>query len=75
MSAAVDGLSNDSCAITWHQWHELYPTDTSSGLSSAFARSNASSPHSNHSTGLSACWRRYGDVDSASLFIALNALH
>ena len=23
MSAAVVSLSNDSCAITWHQWHEL----------------------------------------------------
>ena len=23
MSAAVAGSSNDSCAITWHQWHEL----------------------------------------------------
>ena len=23
MSAAVVALSNDSCAITWHQWHEL----------------------------------------------------
>ena len=23
MTAAVAGSSNDSCAITWHQWHEL----------------------------------------------------
>ena len=23
MSAAVVSLSNDSCAMTWHQWHEL----------------------------------------------------
>ena len=23
MSAAVLESSNDSCAITWHQWHEL----------------------------------------------------
>ena len=23
MSAAVAALSNDSCAMTWHQWHEL----------------------------------------------------
>ena len=23
MSAAVVSDSNDSCAITWHQWHEL----------------------------------------------------
>ena len=22
MIAAVEGSSNDSCAITWHQWHD-----------------------------------------------------
>ena len=21
ISAAISGSSNDSCAITWHQWH------------------------------------------------------
>ena len=32
--------------MTWHQWHELYPTETRSGLSLACASANASSPHS-----------------------------
>ena len=22
MSAAISGFSNDSCAMTWHQWHD-----------------------------------------------------
>ncbi len=22
MTAAVSGSSNDSCAMTWHQWHD-----------------------------------------------------
>ena len=33
-------------------------------MSSAAARANASSPHGYQSTGLSACWRRYGLVSS-----------
>src|ERR671914_705761 len=38
------------------------------GLSSRVARSNASSPHGYQSTGLSACWRRYGLVSAARRF-------
>src|SRR5258705_3514066 len=36
------------------------------GLSSLRARSNASAPHGYHSTGLSLCWRRYGECSAAS---------
>src|SRR5690349_22420579 len=68
INVAVAGSSNDSCAITWHQWHDEYPTDRNTGLSSARARSNASSPHGYQSTGLSRCWRRYGLVSPASRF-------
>ena len=45
---------------------------TRTGLSSARAFSNASSLHGNHSTGLCACWRRYGEVSSISLFVNSN---
>src|SRR5688500_4329496 len=37
------------------------------GLFSARALANASSPQGSQSTGLSACWRRYGDFSAASL--------
>src|SRR5437588_6114829 len=55
--------------MTWHQWHAAYPTESRTALSSALARANASSPHGYQSTGLSACWRRYGLVACASRFI------
>ena len=58
MNAAVAGSSNDSCAMTWHQWHAAYPTETSTGTPRAAASSNAASPHSTQSTGLSACCSR-----------------
>src|SRR6266852_614995 len=38
------------------------------GLSSARALASASSPHANHSTGLCACCRRYGEVSFARRF-------
>src|SRR5437588_9902541 len=57
--------------MTWHQWHAAYPTESRTALSSALARSNASSPHGYQSTGLSACWRRYGLVWPARRFISL----
>src|SRR5207249_11432037 len=57
--------------MTWHQWHAAYPTESRTALSSARARANASSPHGYQSTGLSACWRRYGLVSPASRFISL----
>ena len=34
ITAATPGSSNDSCAMTWHQWHVEYPTDRKIGLSS-----------------------------------------
>src|SRR6202020_1431693 len=43
------------------------------GLSSAAAFSRASVPQGNHSTGLSACWRRYGLVSSARWFTGQDA--
>jgi len=58
LSAAVVGLSKDSCAMTWHQWHDEYPTDNRIGTSRSRAASRASSPHGYQSTGFSACWRR-----------------
>src|SRR6266581_8961897 len=39
------------------------------GLSSVRERSRASGPHGYQSTGLCACWRRYGLVSSISLFV------
>ena len=42
---------------------------SSTGTSRSRAASNASGPHAYQSTGLSRCWRRYGDVSSASRFI------
>src|SRR4029077_5544602 len=42
--------------------------ERSRGLSSARARANASSPHGYQSTGLPACWSRYGDVSEARRF-------
>ncbi len=64
--AAVASSSNDSCAITWHQWHAAYPTLSSTGTLRRRASSNAAGSHSHQSTGLSACWRRYGEVASWS---------
>src|SRR6266511_5546835 len=71
MTSAVAASSNDSCSITWHQWQAAYPTLRRIGLSSARAFANASSPHGYQSTGLSACWRRYGLVSPARRFISL----
>ena len=55
ITAATPGSSKLSWAITWHQWHDEYPTESMIGLSSARAAANASSPHGYQSTGLSAC--------------------
>ncbi len=66
ISAAVRGSSNDSWAITWHQWQAAYPTDSRTGTSRRRASANASSHQGHQSTGLSACWRRYGDSAPAS---------
>ncbi len=54
--------------MTWHQWQRRSRSRRSSGLSSARARANASSPQGYQSTGLSACWSRYGDVSEARRF-------
>src|SRR6266540_427745 len=69
MRSAVAGSSNDSWAITWHQWHDEYPTERKIGLPSVRARSNASSPHGYQSTGLSRCWCRYGLVSWPKRFV------
>ena len=58
--------SNDSRSMTWHQWHAAYPIDRKIGRSSSLARASASGPHGNQSTGLFACWSRYGLVSPAS---------
>ena len=68
MYAAERSSSNDSCAITWHQWQAAYPTLSSTGRSRSRASVNASGPHSHQSTGLSACWSRYGEVAAARRF-------
>ncbi len=46
----------------WHQWQLAYPTLSSTGTSRFLASSNASGDQGHQSTGLSACWRRYGEV-------------
>ena len=71
--AAVASSSNDSCAITWHQWQAAYPTDSSTGTSRRRASANASSDQGHQSTGLSACCSRYGLVALLSRFIELNS--
>src|SRR5881397_2862066 len=68
ITAAIAGFSNDSRSITWHQWQAEYPTESSTGLSSVRARTKASSPHGYQSTGLWACWSRYGLVSRPSRF-------
>src|SRR6476469_174389 len=55
--------------MTWHQWHELYPIDRKTSFFSYLAFSNASGPHGYQSTGLWACWSRYG-LDSLASRLA-----
>src|SRR3954454_10251805 len=55
--------------MTWHQWHDEYPTESRIGTSRRRDSASASSPHGYQSTGLSACWRRYGLVSFARRFI------
>src|SRR4030095_15052818 len=69
MIAATSSLSDDSCAITWHQWQVEYPTERKIGLFSRRALANASSPHGYQSTGLCACWRRYAVFSCPSRFV------
>src|ERR1700674_1434072 len=66
MTLAMAGSSNDSCAMTWHQWQAEYPTDSRIGLPVFLASASASSPHGYQSTGLSECCCRYGLVSLAS---------
>src|ERR1043165_5674095 len=54
--------------MTWHQWQLEYPTLSSTGLPVLRASSKASADQGHQSTGLSACWSRYGDVSWASRF-------
>ena len=58
IAAATSSSSNDSWAITWHQWHAAYPMDSRIGTSRAAASASASGVHCCQCTGLSACWRR-----------------
>src|SRR5690606_7846410 len=51
-----------------NQWQDAYPTEISRGTSRLPASDIASSPHSHQSTGLVACWRRYGDTAPANRF-------
>src|SRR5215216_5598726 len=62
---ATSGFENVSRSMTWHQWQELYPIERKMSFFSLRARSNASGPHGYQSTGLYACWSRYGLVSSA----------
>src|SRR5216683_1206061 len=66
---AVSGLSKLSCAITWHQWQAEWPTERRIGLFNLRASSSASSDQGYQSTGLSACWRKYGEGSVARRFI------
>src|SRR3954470_24950290 len=68
MTPATCSSSKLSCAITWHQWQAEYPTDSSTGLFSSRALAKASAPHGYQSTGLSWCWRRYGELSPARRF-------
>ena len=74
ITSATSASSNDSCAITWHQWHAAYPTDSSTGTSRRRASANASGDHCHQSTGLSACCSRYGLVAFASRFAMTSTL-
>src|SRR3569833_1837095 len=66
IKAAVAAASNDSCAITWHQWQAEYPIDSKMGLSSRRALSSAAALHAYQSTGLWACCNKLGLVSAAS---------
>lgn len=46
---------------------------TRTGLFSRFAFSNASSPQGNQSTGLWACWSKYGDFSLINLFVGMGS--
>jgi len=54
-TSAISGFENDSCSITWHQWHAEYPILKNIGLFSDFALFNASLPQACQSTGFEAC--------------------
>src|ERR1700730_6055572 len=62
----MSGFSNDSCSITWHQWQVEDPIERKIGLFSSRALAKPTSPQENQSTGLWACWSRYGDFSRMS---------
>src|SRR3990170_4330190 len=66
---AISSSSNDSSSMTWHQWQVEYPMLTSTGRFRSLACANASSPQGYQSTGLCACWSRYGLVSRKSRFV------
>ncbi len=55
IAAATSGSSNDSWAMTWHQWQAAYPTESRIGTSRAAASASACGVHCCQCTGLSAC--------------------
>jgi len=55
---AISASSNDSSAMTWHQWQVLYPTLRNTGLSSRCALAKASLPQGYQWMGLWACCSR-----------------
>src|ERR1700722_18004737 len=66
--SAIRSFSNDSWAITWHQWQVEYPIERKMGLSWSRAAVKAGSPQDSQFTGLCACCLRYG------LFSLISAL-
>src|SRR6202142_1164663 len=56
----MSSFSKDSRSMTWHQWQVGEPMERKMGLSPSRAFWKASSPQARQSTGLWACWSRYG---------------
>src|SRR5262245_18046408 len=70
IAAATSSSSNDSWAITWHQWQAAYPTDSRIGTSPGAASARASGVRCCQGTGLSAWWRRDGLVAAPTVLTA-----
>ena len=67
-SAAISGSSNDSRSMTWHQWQARVADREEDRLVLAPGPLERLGPHGYQSTGLCACWSRYGLVSPASRF-------
>jgi len=55
------GVSNDSCAITWHQWRPSIPNRDQYGYVALLRLANASVDQGHQSTGCRSAAGRYGD--------------